>query len=71
LDLRGRKWREVPEGSVMKSFKFLPLTNCYKGVQVKDNVMNGNVARMGDLKNAYKMLVGNFEGKRALGRPVR
>jgi hypothetical protein len=28
----------------------------------------GNVARMGKKKNAYRILVGNSEGKRLLGR---
>jgi hypothetical protein len=29
----------------------------------------GHVARMGEKKNAYRILVGNPEGKRPLGRP--
>jgi hypothetical protein len=29
----------------------------------------GHVARMGEKKNAYRLLVGNPEGKRPLGRP--
>jgi hypothetical protein len=29
----------------------------------------GNVARMGENRNAYRILVGNPEGKRPLGRP--
>jgi hypothetical protein len=31
----------------------------------------GHVARMGKKKNAYRILVGNPEGKRPLGRPRR
>jgi len=31
----------------------------------------GNVARMGEMRNAYKILVGKREGKRQLGRPRR
>jgi hypothetical protein len=31
----------------------------------------GNVARMKEKKNAYKILVGKPEGKRPLGRPRR
>jgi hypothetical protein len=31
----------------------------------------GNVARMKDMRNAYKILVGKPEGKRPLGRPRR
>jgi hypothetical protein len=30
----------------------------------------GNVARMGDMRNVYKILVGKPEGKRPLGRPL-
>jgi hypothetical protein len=30
-----------------------------------------NVARLGDIRNAYKILVGNSEGKRPLRRPSR
>jgi len=28
-----------------------------------------HVARMGEMRNAYKILVGKLEGKRPLGRP--
>jgi hypothetical protein len=28
-----------------------------------------NVARMGEMRNAYRILVGKSEGKRSLGRP--
>jgi hypothetical protein len=31
----------------------------------------GHVARMGERKNVYRILVGNPEGKRPLGRPRR
>ena len=31
----------------------------------------GNVARMGERKGVYKVLVGKPEGKRPLGRPRR
>jgi hypothetical protein len=31
----------------------------------------GHVARMGEKKNAYRLLVGKPEGKRPLGRPRR
>jgi hypothetical protein len=31
----------------------------------------GNVARMGEKRNAYRILVGKPEGKRPLGRPRR
>jgi hypothetical protein len=31
----------------------------------------GHVARMGEKRNAYRILVGTPEGKRPLGRPIR
>jgi hypothetical protein len=31
----------------------------------------GHVARMGEMRNAYRILVGKPEGKRPLGRPIR
>jgi hypothetical protein len=31
----------------------------------------GHVSRMGELRNAYRILVGKPEGKRPLGRPRR
>jgi hypothetical protein len=31
----------------------------------------GLVARMGETRNAYRILVGKLEGKRPLGRPRR
>jgi hypothetical protein len=31
----------------------------------------GHVTRMGDKRNAYRILVGKSEGKRPLGRPRR
>jgi len=31
----------------------------------------GHVARMGEMKNAYRVLVGNTEGIRSVGRPRR
>jgi hypothetical protein len=31
--------------------------------------MDGNVARIGEMTNSYKFLVGNYEGKRPLEKP--
>jgi hypothetical protein len=33
--------------------------------------MSEHVARIGEMRNAYKILVGKPEGKRLLGRPKR
>jgi hypothetical protein len=38
---------------------------------IKSRRMRGHVARMGEKRNAYRILVGDPEGKRPLGRPRR
>ncbi|KAJ4433053.1 hypothetical protein ANN_15310 [Periplaneta americana] len=44
--------------------------NC-KNIQSKRLRWAGHVARMGEYRNAYRVLVGRPEGKRPLGRPRR
>jgi hypothetical protein len=41
--------------------------------QTKSRIMRwaGHVVRMGEERNVYRVLMGNPEGKRALGRPRR
>jgi hypothetical protein len=45
----------------------------YNGMMFKSRRMRwaGLVARMGENRNAYRILVGRPEGKRPLGRPIR
>jgi hypothetical protein len=40
---------------------------------IKSRIMRwaGHVARMGEKRNVYRVLMGKPEGKRALGRPRR
>jgi hypothetical protein len=33
--------------------------------------LEGHVARKGDRRNAFRILVGNTEGKKPLGKPTR
>jgi hypothetical protein len=35
------------------------------GNQIKENEMDGTVARMGEMRNSYKIVVGKPEGKRS------
>ena len=39
--------------------------------KIEKNEMGGHVARMGERRCAYSVLVGKPEGKRPLGRPRR
>jgi hypothetical protein len=41
----------------------------YKVDQMKENEKGGHEARIGKMRNAYKIFVGETEGKRRLERP--
>jgi hypothetical protein len=43
-------------------------TRCFGG-QIEEYEMGGDCSKHGEMRNAYKMLVGKLEGKRSLGRP--
>jgi hypothetical protein len=45
------------------------LHNLYSSPSIIRMRWAGHVARMGEKRNAYRILVGNAEGKRPLGRP--
>jgi hypothetical protein len=66
------KWREI--GGNLRNEK---LHNLYSSPNVirmiKSRTMRwaGHVARMGEKRNAYRILVGKQKGKRPLGRPRR
>jgi hypothetical protein len=53
LDLKRKKWWESGEDCIMRSFT--------RRVR--------HIACMGEMRNAYNILVGKPEGKRPLGRP--
>jgi len=46
------------------------LTVYYLGDYIKNNEMEGHVARLGDRRGVYKVLVGRPDGKTPLGRPT-
>jgi hypothetical protein len=45
--------------------------NIIRMIQSRRTTWAGHVARMGEKRNAYRILVGKPEGKRSLGRPRR
>jgi hypothetical protein len=45
--------------------------NIIRTLKLKRVRWAGHVARMGETRNAYRILVGKPEGRRALGRPRR
>jgi hypothetical protein len=60
LDLRGSKGLDAGEDSIVKSF----ITCMLQAIKSRRTRWVGNVARMGELRNAYSILVGKPEGKR-------
>jgi hypothetical protein len=46
-------------------------TKYFAGDQIKKNEETGHVARMGERRDAYRILVGKPKGKMPFGRPRR
>jgi hypothetical protein len=63
LHLRGRKWREGGENSIISGFISCTLHQICDEIKIDE--MDGNVTRMGDMRNAY-ILLGKPERKRSL-----
>jgi hypothetical protein len=68
LDVRGRKWREAGEDCIMRSFTTGTLQKYRRTIKWRRMQWAGYVARMGEVRNVYSILVGNPEGKRPLAR---
>jgi hypothetical protein len=59
-------WRNVHNEEL---FDLYSSPSIIRMIKSKRMMLAGNVARMGEKKNAYRLLVGKSEGKRPLGRP--
>jgi hypothetical protein len=70
LDLRGMRWRENRGSCTMRNIIICthPQISLGKSRRMR---WAGHVARMGEERKVYKVLVGKPEGKRALGRQSR
>jgi hypothetical protein len=71
LDIRGRKWQEVGEECLMRSFVTWTLHQIYSGIKSMRMRWAENLERMREMINAYKMLVGIPEGKKLLRKHRR
>jgi len=70
LDLRGRKWREDGENCNSEELQSLNISpNIIRMMKSMRMRGAGHVASMGEIRNAYKILVGKPEGKISRGRP--
>jgi hypothetical protein len=59
-------WRKLHNEELHNLYS---LPNIFRMIKSKKLKWPGHVARMGETRNAYKILVGKLEGKRPLGRP--
>jgi hypothetical protein len=61
-------WRKLHNEELHKLY---PSPNIIRMMKSRRMRWAGHVARMGETKDAYRILVGKPEGKRSLGRPRR
>jgi hypothetical protein len=59
-------WRKLHNEEIHNSYSSPNIIRMIKSRRMR---WAGNVARMGETRNAYRILVGKPEGKRPLGRP--
>jgi hypothetical protein len=60
------EWRKLPSGDLHNLYSSLDIIRQMKSTRMR---WAGHVARMGEGKNVYRVLVGKREGKRSLERP--
>jgi transcription termination factor 2 len=61
-------WRKLHNEELHNLYS---LPNIIRMIKSRRMRWAGHVARMGETRNAYRILVGKLEGKRPLGRPRR
>jgi hypothetical protein len=59
-------WRKLHNEELHKLYSS---PNIIRAIKSRRMIWTGHIARMGDKRNAYRILVGTPEGKRPLGRP--
>jgi hypothetical protein len=70
LDLGWKKWQEAGEDCIMRSFITCKNYQILLGLSSQRKMRRvGHVAHMGEMRNAYKILVRKPERKRSLRRP--
>jgi hypothetical protein len=62
------EWRKLQNEELRYLYSSLSIIKIMKSRRMR---WAGHVARMGEMRNAYRLLVGKPEGKRPLGRPRR
>jgi hypothetical protein len=62
-----RDWRKLHNEEL---HTFYSSSNTIRMIKLRGMKRAGHVARMGETRNIYRILVGKPEGKRPLGRPI-
>jgi hypothetical protein len=62
------EWRKFHNGELLNLYSF---PNTIRRIKLRRMRWAGHVARMGEGRDVYSVLVGKPEGKRPLGRPRR
>jgi hypothetical protein len=62
------EWRKLHNEELRDLYSSPSIIRIIKSRRMR---LPGNVAQMGEKRNAYRLLVGKPEGKRPLGRPRR
>jgi hypothetical protein len=62
------EWRKLPNEELLYLYSLPSIIRIIKARRMR---WVGHVARMGEKRNAYRLLVGKPEGRRPLGRPRR
>jgi hypothetical protein len=60
------EWRKLHNGELRDLYSSPNIIRIIKSRMIR---WVGNVARMGEKRNAYRLLVGKLDGRRLLGRP--
>jgi hypothetical protein len=63
-----REWRKLHNGELRDLYSSPSIIRIIKSRRMR---WAGHVAKKGEKRNAYRLLVGKPEGKRPLGRPRR
>jgi len=66
LDFTGRQWRETGEDCIMRNFRICTFHQYYWGDQVNEDELGGACNTHGEMKNVYKIFVGNTEEKKTV-----
>jgi hypothetical protein len=67
-DVVTRDWRKLHNGELHNLYSSPNIIRMIKSRRLR---WAGHVARMGETRNVYRILVGKPEGKRPLGTPTR